>query len=124
VCGILFATGAAFFAKTVAGPALVANQYYSAVEKQDYTTAYSYLSTNLIAQNNQPLTQELYTTAAQTLDAVKGKVTNYNVKNVTTNNTTTSLTVTVTRANAPSYDVQLQLEQVNGTWKITKFDNI
>ncbi len=29
VCGILFATGVGFFAKTVAGPAITVNQYYS-----------------------------------------------------------------------------------------------
>ncbi len=124
VCGILFVAGVGFFAKTVAAPALVANQYYSAVEKQDYTTAYSYLNTNLIAQNNQPLTQELYTTAAQTLDTAKGTVSNYSVGNISVNNNTASVTVSVTRGSTPAYDVQLQLQQVNGTWKITRFDNI
>lgn len=124
VCGILFVAGVGFFAKTVAAPALVANQYYSAVEKQDYTTAYSYLNTNLIAQNNQPLTQELYTTAARTLDTAKGTVSNYSVGNISVNNNTASVTVSVTRGSTPAYDVQLQLQQVNGTWKITRFDNI
>ena len=124
VCGILFVAGVGFFAKTVAAPALVANQYYSAVEKQDYSNAYSYLNTNLIAQNNQPLTQELYTTAAQTLDTAKGTVSNYSVGNISVNNNTASVTVSVTRGSTPAYDVQLQLQQVNGTWKITRFDNI
>src|SRR6266516_425830 len=49
VCGVLFVTGVGFFAKTVVGPAITANQYYSAVEKQDYNTAFSYISTNLTA---------------------------------------------------------------------------
>ncbi len=124
VCGILFVAGVGFFAKTVAAPALVANQYYSAVSQQHYTTAYSYLNTNLIAQNNQPLTQELYTTAAQTLDTAKGTVSNYSVGNISVNNNTASVTVSVTRGSTPAYDVQLQLQQVNGTWKITRFDNI
>jgi ABC-type transporter MlaC component len=66
----------------------------------------------------------VYTLAAQALDTVKGKVTNYNVRNVTTNSNTTNVTVSVTRANAPSYDVHLQLQQVNGSWKITAYDNI
>jgi hypothetical protein len=126
-CGILFALGAGPLVNivgSIAGPTYTVNQYYNAVEKQDYTTAYSYIGTNLIAQNNQTLTQELYTTAAQALDTVKGKVTNFNVKNVNTNTTTTSVTVTVTRANAPSYDVLLQLQQVNGSWKITSYNNI
>jgi hypothetical protein len=123
-CGILFATGVGFFAKTVAGPAIVVNQYYGAVEKQDYSTAYSYISTNLNAANGQNLTQQLYTTAAQALDTVKGKVSNYSVGNVSATNNTTSVTVSVTRANAPPYDVHLELQQVNGAWKITSYDNI
>src|SRR6266704_6502768 len=43
VCGILFANGAAFFAKTVAGPAIVVDQYYNAVKGQHYDTAFSYM---------------------------------------------------------------------------------
>ncbi len=124
VCGILFATGAAFFAKTVAGPALVANQYYSAVEKQDYNAAYSYIGTNLTAQNGQALTQELYTTAAQALDTVKGKVSNFTVGNISLNSNTSNLTVSVTRGSNPPYDVHLQLQQINGSWKIISYDNI
>jgi hypothetical protein len=125
VCGILFATGVGFFAKTIAEPAIVVNQYYSAVEKQDYATAYMYLSTNMIAQNNQPLTQDLYTSTAQLLDKVKGPVTKYTFgNNISVTNNTASVTVSVTRGSAPAYDVQLQLQQVNGSWKITKFDNI
>jgi len=109
---------------SIAGPAYTVNQYYNAVEKQDYSTAYSYLSTNLIAQNNQPLTQELYMTAAQTLDTAKGKVSNYSVGSVSVTNNIASVTVTVTRGSTPAYDVHLQLQQVNGSWKITRFDNI
>ena len=124
VCGILFATGVGFFAKTVAGPAIVVNQYYSAVEKQDYHTAFSYISTNLTASNGQNLTQELYTTAAQALDTVKGKVTNFSVGSISTTNNVASVTVSVTRAGASPYDVHLQLQQVNGAWKITSYDNI
>src|SRR6266480_1721205 len=81
VCGILFATGAAFFAKTIAEPAIVVNDYYNAVEKQDYSTAYMYIGTNLTASNGQALTQELYTTAAKALDTVKGPVTKYTFGN-------------------------------------------
>jgi hypothetical protein len=124
VCGILFVTGVGFFAKTVAAPALVANQYYSAVEKQDYNTAFSYISTNLTASNGQALTQELYTTAGQALDKVKGNVTSFSVGVPSVTNNTASMTVTVTRASTPAYDVHLQLQQVNGSWKITSYDNI
>jgi hypothetical protein len=128
LCGILFVAGVGPLVgiiRSVAGPTYTVNQYYNAIEKQDYATAYSsYIDQNLTASNGQPLTQQVYTLAAQSLDTVKGKVTNYNVTNVTTNSNTTNVTVSVTRANAPSYDVHLQLQQVNGSWKITAYDNI
>ena len=124
ICGILFVAGVGFFAKTVAAPALVVNQYYSAVQKQDYNTAYSYIDQNLTASNNEPLTQQVYTVAAQLLDTTKGKVSNFSVGgNISVNNNTASVTVSVTRGGT-AYDVHLQLQQVNGSWKITSYDNI
>src|SRR6266700_2734866 len=124
VCGVLFVTGVGFFAKTVVGPAITANQYYSAVEKQDYQTAFSY--TNLTVLNGQNLTQELYTTTAQALDTAKGRVTNFSVGNISlnNNNNAASVTVSFTRGSASPYNVQLQLQQVNSSWKITSFNNI
>jgi hypothetical protein len=124
VCGILFANGVGFFARTVAGPAITADQYYTAVKNQNYNTAYSYISTNMTASNGQTLTQELYTTAAQALDTVKGRVTNFSVGSVSTSNNIANVTVSVTRGSNSPYDVHLQLQQVNGTWKITSYDNI
>jgi hypothetical protein len=126
-CGILFALGAGPLVNVVgsiAGPTYTVTQYYNAVEKQDYNTAFSYISTNLTASNGQTLTQELYTTAAQALDTVKGKVTNYSIGSISTNNNIASLTVSVTRGGAAPYAVRLQLQQVNGSWKITSYDNI
>jgi NTF2-like N-terminal transpeptidase domain len=123
-CGILSLAGIGFFAKSLVGPAVTANQYYSAVEKQDYNTAYSYISTNLTATNGQTLTQQIYTAAAQGLDTVRGKVTNFSVGNVSTSNNVANVTVSVTRGSAAPYDVHLQLQQVNGSWKITAYDNI
>jgi ABC-type transporter MlaC component len=63
-------------------------------------------------------------TTAQALDATRGKVTNFSVGNISTNNNTATVTVSVTRANTSAYNVQLQLQQINGSWKITSFDNI
>jgi hypothetical protein len=124
VCGILFVTGAAFFAKTVAGPAIVVNQYYSAVEKQDYNTAFSYMEPGTTTFRGQPITQQVYTLAAQGLDTLPGKVSNYSVGNISLNNNSAVVTVSVTRGSTPAYDVQVQLQQVNGSWKIVSFDNI
>ena len=124
MCGIFFVAGIGFFAKTVAAPAITVDQYYTAVKNQDYNTAFTYISTNLTASNGQTLTQELYSTAAQALDTVKGKVTNFSVGSLSTSNNVATVTVSVTRGNASPYDVHLQLQQVNGSWKITSYDNI
>ena len=123
LCGIFFVAGIGFFAKTVAAPVLAVNQYYSAVQKQDYNTAYSYIDQNLTASNGQTLTQQVYTVAAQALDAVKGRVSNFSVGTPSVTNNTATLTVSVTRGST-AYDVHLQLQQVNGSWKITSYDNI
>jgi hypothetical protein len=126
-CGILFALGVGPLVNivgSIAGPAYTVNQYYNAVEKQNYPTAFSYIGTNLTVTNGQNLTQELYTTAATALDTVKGKVTNFSVGSISSSNNVTSVTVSVTRGSAAPYDVHLQLQQVNGSWKITSYDNI
>src|SRR6266480_2160608 len=86
VCGILFANGVGFFAKTVAGPAITVDQYYTAVKNQDYNAAYSYISPNTTTSTGKTLTQQLYTVAAQGLDTLKGKVTNFSVGSVSTSN--------------------------------------
>ncbi len=128
-CGILFALGAGPLVNivgSIAGPAYTVNQYYNAVEKQDYTTAFSYISTNSTVLNGQISTQDLYTSAAQAVDAAKGKVTSISIGNIslTNNNNTAIVTVTVTRSSTPAYVVHLQLQQVNGSWKIVSLDNI
>ena len=124
VCGILFANGVGFFAKTVAGPAITVDQYYTAVKNQDYNAAYSYISPNTTTSTGKTLTQQLYTVAAQGLDTLKGKVTNFSVGSVSTSNNVASVTVSVTRGSDSPYDVHLQLQQVNGSWKIISYDNI
>ena len=126
-CGILFASGVGIFGGivgSIAGPAYTVNQYYNAIEKQDYAKAYSYIGTNLTTTNGKTLTQDLYTVAAQALDLAKGKVSSFSVGDITSSNNVTTVTVSVTRANTASYDVKLQLQQVNGSWKITSYDNI
>jgi len=124
LCGIFFALGIGFFAKTVAAPTSLVDQYYTSIKNQNYDTAYSYLGPNLTASNGQPLTQNLYTTAAQALDTEQGQVSSFSIPNISVNNDTASITVSVKRANAPAYDVHLQLRREGGNWKITSYDNI
>ena len=105
----------------------VANKYYTAIQNQDYATAYSYLDASNITFNNQNLTQGLYTQAAQAVDAQKGKVTSYSITstNVSSSNgvNTATFTISVTRNGSP-YDVHLKLQQEGSNWKIVSIDNI
>ena len=123
-CGIFFALGIGFFAKTVGAPTSVVGQYYNAIENQRFDTAYSYLDPNMIASNGQPLTQQDYTTAAQAQDTNKGTVSSFSIRNISLNNNITSLIVSVKRTDAPAYDVHLQLRQEGSNWKITSYDGI
>src|SRR5437588_12654967 len=43
----LLALGVGFAVKTVGGPTIASDQYYTALKNQDYATAYSYLGSHL-----------------------------------------------------------------------------
>ncbi|MBE3561897.1 MAG: hypothetical protein IMW89_22150 [Ktedonobacteraceae bacterium] len=108
----------------------VVNHYYTSIKNQDYASAFQDLDPTMkltIGGNEQQATQTLFIQAAQALDNVKGKVTDYKVTSTSlnTNNgvSTGTFTVNVTRNGAP-YDVHLQLRQEGNDWKIVKFDNL
>jgi len=104
----------------------VANQYYTAIEKQDYNTAFTYLDTSNLTLNGQGLTQSLYIQGAMLIDQTKGKLTAYSITNTSLNSNngvnTAMLTVSETRNGSP-YDVHVQLKQESSGWKITSLDN-
>lgn len=115
----LLALGVGFTVKTVAGPSVAADQYYSAIKKQDYATAYSYLGSRL----KTVYSQQAFTRSAQHNDAASGQVTNFSFSGVPTGDPA-AVDVTVTRMNGNSYTVHLELRQEGGTWKITSLDRI
>ena len=104
------------------GAQITAQAYYAAIQAQDYTTAYSYLDSGLVASNNQPLTQDLYTQAAQGRDTSLGRVTNYSIS--ADPNDPNSITVSVTRSQGSTYTVHLKFTQTSDGWKITSYDEI
>ncbi|HJT57913.1 MAG TPA: hypothetical protein VJ761_15530 [Ktedonobacteraceae bacterium] len=105
------------------GAQVTAEAYYAAIQAQDYTMAYSYMDSGLVTSNNQPLTQDLYTQAAQGRDTSLGQVTNYSIS--ADPNDPSSITVTVTRGQSSSpYTVHLKFRQASDGWKITSYDEI
>jgi|SRR5712692_5203587 len=107
----------------------VVQQYYNAVEKQDYSTAYSYLAghnTLTLNGQRQNASQGLYTQVAQTIDQENGKVTAYNITGIylnfsTSTGNTAAITVNVTRGST-TQEVHVQLQQEGNDWKIVTID--
>jgi hypothetical protein len=104
------------------GAQATAQAYYAAIQARDYTTAYSYLDSNLVTTTNQPLTSDLYTQAAKGRDTSQGQVTNYTIS--VDPNDPNSITVSVTRGQSPPYTVHLKFRQASNGWKITSYDEI
>src|SRR5450755_408235 len=124
ICGIMTANGIGFLAQK-AGPVVAADQYYAAVQKQDYTTAYSFLSPDAtLTSQNQTVpvggSQQGYTQAAQLLDANFGVVTSHTV--ATTGSDTALLTINVTRAKHAPYSVRFTMVQIGDNWKIKNME--
>jgi len=121
----------------VAKPGIIVDRYYSAIRNYDYARAYTFLDASLAST----LTQERFTQIAKEQDAAHGGVSSYVIapdQAATTtplpgeplplvtlaSNPAENVTVTVTRANGPSYTVHLQGRQVGKAWKITAFYRI
>jgi Domain of unknown function (DUF4878) len=108
----------------------VVQNYYNAVEKQDYATAYTYLGIQTLTFNGQQQTasQGLYTQVAQAIDQANGTVTGYNVTGIslsssTSTGNTATVTVDVTRG-GKTQAVHVQLQQVGNDWKIVGIDHL
>ncbi len=103
-------------------------QYYDAIQSQDYNKAYSYLDPSNITVDGQPLSQQLYNAQARIRDSQKGKVSSYSIDSVnlsysSSSGNTAAVVVHVTRSGS-SYDVHLELQQEGSGWKITSIDDI
>ncbi len=102
---------------TIAGPTIVADQYYTTIKNQDYTKAYTFWDSN--AQKVYPL--EMFTSESQLVDTQLGPMTHYSIASPVQypENNTAIVTLTVTRSGGVSQTVQLHLQQVGSEWKIT-----
>lgn len=109
----------------VTGPSRAVNavvqSYYNAVEQQDYATAYTYIDSQYIVASGQQvyLSRSEYTLVARANDLASGKLTAYTITNISINNGIATVTVNVTRGGTV-HAVDVQLEQVAGTWEIDK----
>jgi len=109
----------------VGGVNTTVNQYYQAVEQQNYATAYGYLRVESFTRGNQNIvaSENTYASIASTLDNQNGKVTSHNIKSTNITNNVATVLVDVTRGGR-TYQVNLQLQKFGNDWKITRFDNV
>jgi hypothetical protein len=121
----------AIFAYVNNSPAkTVTQQYYNAVESQNYAQAYTYLDIQNLTFNGQQqqATRALYIQVTQIVDKQNGKVTNYKITGVDLNSSTSAgntatVTVDVTR-NGNTQQVHVQLRQEGSDWKIVSIDHL
>jgi hypothetical protein len=123
-CGGCMLLGGAL-ANLQAGPESVVNEYYTAVENQDYEKAYTYFApgATLTSQSGETLrlnSVETYSLLARTLDKSVGKVTDYETSD---GSSETQVRVTTTRNNQ-RYLVKVTLVKSGNTWKISNATGI
>ena len=102
-------------------PANVVNQYYAALENQDYSTAFQYLDLSMGVPLGQMITQADFIERAQAYDAEHGGITNYSLAGVRANPSKRVFTIKVTRWSG-AYRTQLRLTKQGYDWKIVGFD--
>jgi hypothetical protein len=113
------AAGLGLLARPFARPSIVAGQYYTAIEQQDYTRAHTYLGGQLATT----YVQTAFTRLAEARDRIEGKVTSFTLAADLPSNPD-AVTVQVHRANGASYAVHLTVRQEGSDWKIVALDGI
>ncbi|GER85082.1 MAG: DUF4878 domain-containing protein [Thermogemmatispora sp.] len=123
-CGSCVLVGV--IAALTVNPDSTVNDYYSAIQQQNYSEAYSYLEVDTLAIQGQQIspTESGFALVAQVIDQQAGPVISYSITSSSTNGDTATVVVHVTRSSGVAYDVHLQLTKINSEWKITQLDNI
>jgi hypothetical protein len=101
--------------------ASVVNDFFAAMQKQDYTAAFQCLDANM--QLGQGQTPAHFVESAQTIDAAQGQVTKYALSGVQANRGRRIFTVKVTRLDG-SYRTRLYVQQQGAGWKIVGLDRL
>lgn len=114
---------------TVGDAMNASGQYYKAIQRHDYTTAYNVLNKNAsITVQSHPVVMnsvDTLATASKTLDIQHGMISSYTATegHFEQGANIVDLTMKVTRTGQP-YNVHLKLELVSGSWKILSADGV
>lgn len=101
--------------------ATAVDQFYTALEHQDYMTAFQYLDPSTRTPQGQIITPAWLAQNAQAYDSAEGPVTNYALAGVRANPGMRVFTIKVTRRSG-SYRTRLRLQKQGYDWKIMGFD--
>ena len=113
--GAVIASGV-FFTNQLNDPSTVVEDYYNALETQDFTRAYGYLSTN--AQHH--TSENAFETDARADDAFSGSIASFAITSDTTSGSTAVIVLDLTRRGAPNQATveTIGLVKQNGSWRI------
>lgn len=98
---------------------VVIQDYYKAIEKHDYTKAYSYVEANGATANGQKLTLTVLKQMATEIEDAEGPIQSFNVAAFPS-----EVVMTIVRQKLGPYHTHIQVKQVGGTWKITSIDRV
>lgn len=105
----------------VSPAASLVNQYYAALENQDYARAFQCLDPYMGGPLGRTVTQAEFIERAQAYDAEHGRVTHYALRGVRANPSMRVYTIKVTRRSG-AYRNRLRLAGQGYNWKIVSFD--
>ena len=113
--GVVIASGV-FVQNQLNDPSTVVEDYYNALQTQDFTRAYSYLSAN--AQRH--TSEAAFETDARADDAFSGAIASFAITSDTASSSTAVLVVDVVRRDAPYQATveTLDLVKDNGNWRV------
>ena len=94
-------------------------RFYMALHDQNYALAYSYLDSGATL-NNQPVDQQSFSSQFAQADSRNKAISGFEI---TDKNDAASANVKVSRGSS-TYQVHLQLKQVDGRWLITNIDRV
>lgn len=103
-------------------PQSQAEDYYTAIESQDYSYAYDDLSSNFKLADGTTLTVTQFTQKAEALDSSEGVVTDFTA--TPDSSSQTKVDVQVTRQSGKTYTAHLTFVQGDFEWDISSFDTI
>ena len=101
--------------------ASLVNQYFTALENQDYETAFQCLDPFMGSPLGQTISQTEFIERAQAYDTEHGRITGYSLAGVQANPSRRIYTIKVTRGNG-AYRTRLRLIGQGYNWKIVSFD--